>query len=107
MVGYRRGMAKKRDENEPEIVQALKRVGAGVIQLSGSAGLPDLLVHFQGRTILMEVKQDGTPRVKTNHRQGRDGLDPDQFDFFAAWRGGPLVVVKTVDEALAALREEV
>ena len=102
MVGHRRSHAKKRDENEGPIVDALRRIGAKVYLLDGKGGIPDLIVGFQGRTVLMEVKQEWTPRIRTNRNAGRGGLDPDQFDFHQGWTGGPCVVVTTVDEALAA-----
>jgi len=104
VVGYRRSYAKKRDENEAGIVDALRRLGARVYLLDGKAGIPDLLVGWQGRTTLIEVKQIDTDRVKQNHRDGRAGLDPDQFDFHRGWRGGPCLVVTSVDEAISALR---
>ena len=102
MVRYR-SHAKRRDENEPEIVRALQRIGAKVYRLDGKAGLPDLLCGFQGKTTLIEVKQKDTPRVKQNHRDGRGGLDPDQFVFHSGWPGGPCVVVTSVDEAIRAV----
>ena len=96
----RRVHAKKRDANEPEITRALRGVGATVVMLDGRAGLPDLLVGHRGVTYLMEVKQDGTARVKQNDRDGRDGLDVDQHVFFESWTGGPCVAVRSVDEAI-------
>ena len=106
MVGYRRSYAKKRDENEATIVDAMRRLGAKVYLLDGKAGIPDLLVGWQGRTTLIEVKMDGKPAGGRQHnaRKLRDGLDQDQFDFHRGWNGGPCVVVTSVDEAIAALR---
>jgi hypothetical protein len=46
---------KKRDENEPAVVEALRSVGAQVWYLSG-AGLPDLLVLFREHFYVLEVK---------------------------------------------------
>ncbi len=48
----------KRDGNEKEIIEALRRVGATVQQLSIPNG-PDLLVGFHGENYLFEVKQKG------------------------------------------------
>jgi hypothetical protein len=50
--------AKKRDENEPDIIRALEGVGALVLQLDhpSRAGVPDLLVAFRGVYHLLEVK---------------------------------------------------
>lgn len=56
MSAFRRGGAKKRrDANEPQIVQALRAVGCETWQLSGT-GLPDLLVRRAGMFYAMEVK---------------------------------------------------
>lgn len=51
------GQARRRDVNEPEIRQALARVGAQTFPLSGSPA-PDLLVWFRGREYVMEIKSD-------------------------------------------------
>ncbi len=82
-----------RDANETEIVAALVRVGCSVVRvyLADAAGVPDLLVGFRGRTYLLEVKVPG----------GR--LDKRQRQWHAEWRGGPVLVVDGVREALAAL----
>ncbi len=81
------GQARKRDLNEEEIVDALRRVGAHVFRLS-EPGAPDLLVAWQGRWIPMEVKSP------TGHltvlQEGSIGA-------------AVYPIVRTVDEALAAL----
>jgi Holliday junction resolvase len=87
--------AAKRDDNEREIIDALENLGASVQQLSGS-GIPDLLIGIQGKTILFEVKDGSKPR---SERQ----LTPDQVKWHQDWRGSPVRVVETVDEAIAAL----
>ncbi len=42
------GQARKRDWNEPDIVEALRKFGVRVWRLNG-AGLPDLLCHYRGK----------------------------------------------------------
>lgn len=89
--------AAKVDRNQPEIVDALRKVGASVAITSAvGCGYPDLNVGYRGRTILMEVK-DG--ELVPSARQ----LTPDQRVFHANWHGAPVVVVNNVKEALAAL----
>ncbi len=84
--------AAKVDGNHGEIVQALRRVGCRVLDLSRvGAGCPDLLVSLPQRgripeLMLMEVK---TARGK---------LTQAQRIFDAA--GWPVFVVRSVDEAL-------
>jgi len=92
--------AAKRDDNEGEIVAALRKAGAVVRIITQGDGLPDLLVGYQGRTILMEVK-DGA-KVPSQRR-----LTVDEQKFFDAWTGGELYKVESVEEALATLKTEV
>lgn len=100
--------AAHRDAAEPAIIAALRAIGATVVALSGK-NLPDLLVGYCGRTELMEVKSILTATDK--RRAGkvykrRTVTSVGQEDFHAAWRGSPIYVVTSVDEALAALKEK-
>lgn len=89
--------AAKVDRNQPEIVDALRRIGADVYSLAAVGnGIPDLLVAFRGETVLLEVKDGLRP---PSERQLTDA----QIEWHAAWRGGRCVVVSSVDQALAAL----
>ncbi|GAB3763573.1 hypothetical protein GCM10028796_17310 [Ramlibacter monticola] len=89
--------AAKVDRNQPEIVAALRRIGADVFSLAAVGdGIPDLLVGFRGTTYLLEVKDGSKP---PSARQ----LTDDQIKWHAAWRGGRCVVVSSIVEALAAL----
>lgn len=89
--------AAKVDRNQPEIVAALRKVGAFVQSLAAvGQGVPDLLVGFRGETVLIEVKDGAKP---ASSRQ----LTDDQVKWHAAWPGGRCVVVKDVPEALAAI----
>ena len=93
--------AKARDANEPEIIAELEAVGAAVVRLEPSvAGLPDLLVGYRGRNILMEIKQPPGPKGGTSHAP----LSEDQVAFFQAWPG-PCYVVRTPKQALHALED--
>ena len=48
------------DRNQPEIVEALRKLGASVQPLhTVHDSVPDLLIGYQGRNFLLEVK-DGT-----------------------------------------------
>jgi hypothetical protein len=89
-VAFRRGGAKKRrDANEPAVIEALRGVGATVIQLSGCAPVPDLLVGFQGRWYAVEVKSGQTA-----------GFTDAQLNAMTNGTFAPSVV-RSVDEALA------
>lgn len=92
-AGLRR--AAKIDANQPEIVEALRSVGATVVSLAAAGnGTPDLLVGFRQSTYLLEVK-DG------NKAKSARQLTPDQIKWHVEWTGGPLAVVSCVGEALS------
>lgn len=88
--------AAKVDENQPEIVKALRGVGATVQVLSAvGKGCPDLLVGWQGLNVLLEVKWPlGSPSQRK--------LTEAQVDWHRDWRGR-VRVVHSVDEALTAI----
>lgn len=89
--------AAKIDANQTQVVEALRAAGATVQSLAAvGKGLPDLLVGFQGQTLLMEVK-DG--RKPPSQRQ----LTEDQLKWHGAWRGGPVAIVDGPDAALRML----
>lgn len=85
-----RTQAARRDSNELAIKAALEQLGATVVQLS-QKGLPDLLIGFRGETYLLEVK------TKTGK------LTPAQIAFREAWQGKPIVVIRSLEEALEVL----
>lgn len=83
--------ARKVDANQAEIVAALRAAGRFVEVLSDvGRGVPDLLVAWNGKCLLMEVKM---PKQK---------LTPDQLDWHRKWRGPAVAVVRSVAEALEA-----
>ncbi len=91
-----RALKRKKDDNQDEIVAALREAGASVAITSAvHKGFPDLVVGFNGRTFLLEVK-DGS-KVASAQK-----LTPDQVRFFADWKGHA-VVVRSVEDALAAI----
>ena len=85
---------RKTDANQASIIATLREVGATVVDLSAvGKGVPDLLVGHRGATYLLEVKN-----VK-----GKNKTTPDQDVFYAWWRGGPVHIVRTADEALQVI----
>ena len=71
----------KRDTNEREIIDALKCVGAKVIQLDRF----DLLVNYKGKIFLIEVKSKAGKLTESQKELIDDG-----------W---PLNIVRTVEQA--------
>ena len=85
------------DANHEQVVLALRTAGATVQSLAAvGQGVPDLLVGFQGKTLLMEIK-DG------NKTPSERRLTEPQLKWHGAWRGGPLAVVDSPDAALRML----
>lgn len=88
------------DRNQPEIVKALEACGVLVQSLAGVGdGVADLLILHRGQLRLLEVKDGKKPPSKRK-------LTPEQIDWHARWQGPHLVVVKSVDEAIAALNSK-
>lgn len=82
--------AKKIDNLQREVVNALREICASVTILSGvGKGVPDLLVGFRGVNFLIEVKSRKTAK-----------LTPDQVEFFYTWMG-QVAVIYSVEEAIA------
>ena len=82
------------DSTHAAIVSALRLAGCTVWPLAGASGerrgAPDLLVARNGSLFLLEAKA----------AKGR--LSADQVEWHAWWRS-PVAVVRSADEALAAV----
>lgn len=89
--------ARKVDDNQGEIVEALRTLGVYVRSLASvGSGCPDLLCGYNGRTVLLEVKDGRRPPSERR-------LTEAEADFFQDWRGGPIYVVGSVEEAVRAV----
>jgi Holliday junction resolvase len=87
----------KVDANQVEIVKALRSVGCTVQSLAATGqGVPDLLVGFRERTYLLEIKDGSKPASARK-------LTPDQVIWHQNWRGGPLAVVESVEDAFRVI----
>jgi Holliday junction resolvase len=86
--------AHRRDLNQSAIVRVLRDAGATVVITADiGGGFPDLVVGWRGKTYLVEVK---------NLTQ----LSEKQLEFIERWRGGPIIVLRTVDDVVRFLQEE-
>jgi hypothetical protein len=74
----------KRDRNHSDVVARYRELGASVLDLGDvGKGAPDLCVGIDGISDLVEIKfEKGT-------------LTDDQQIFHAAWKGSPVVIVRT------------
>ena len=70
-----------------------QRTGVVRISQSSKLGCPDLLIGFQGKTYLIEVKKDSKAK-----------FTPQQLQFNELWTGGIIARIESIDEALALLK---
>lgn len=89
-------VASKIDVNQPQIVRALRDVGATVQVLSSvGKGCPDLMIGFRGRNFLLEVKDGDKPL-------SRQSLTDDEQAWHATWQG-EVTIANSVENALRAI----
>lgn len=84
--------AAKVDSNHAAIVKTLRKIGCKVTDLSRvGEGVPDILVWYRGRFLLLEIK---VPGGKLNDRQAK---------WHSEYEGCLVFVVKDEEEAIAAV----
>jgi hypothetical protein len=91
MINKRTYTAHRVDGNHAEVVQALKQIGASVLDIHDIGhGAPDLVVGFRAVNLLLEVKDGRKPPSARK-------LTPDEKIFFDGWRGPIYIVYSPVD----------
>lgn len=84
------------DGNQEDVVKWLRKNGATVQHISDlGSGCPDLLVGYQGKNFLLELKDDTQP-VRSRK------LTPDEKKWHERWEGS-VVVVENALEACKAV----
>lgn len=84
-------MAKKVDSTQQEIVEALRKFGASVLDLHEVGhSAPDLCAGFRGKNWLIEIKS------------AHGKLSDSQAEWHALW-GGQVATIRTAEEAIALL----
>ena len=91
--------AAKRDGNHKDMVTKLRSIPGMVVFDSGNVGhgFPDLVVGWMGHIHLVEIKDGLLPPSKRK-------LTPDEIEFHKKWKGFPVHVVNSFDEALEILQ---
>lgn len=88
---YSHRLNQKTDKNQPEIVKALREVGASVVLTHRvGKGFGDLVVGFRGVNFLLEVKVPG------------EKLNDKEKEFHRDWKG-QIAVIESRVEALRAI----
>jgi hypothetical protein len=86
-----------KDANQDEIVKGLRAAGATVIITTHIGhGFPDLLCGWNGRNVLLEIKNPATA-------YGRRGAKLNQLTWAEQWEGEKPVVVFSLEQAAAAV----
>ena len=85
---------KKVDSNQAQIIADLKKIGVSVLNLSRvGGGCPDILVGWQGKNILIEIKT------------AKGNLNDLQIEFFKEWKG-PKFVCKSINEIIEIINNK-
>ena len=81
------------DDNQAEIVAALRAAGCSVTSLASiGKGCPDIVVGRAGMNYLMEIKDGNKPPSKRS-------LTPEEKKWHELWKG-QVAVVESVEDAL-------
>jgi len=84
--------ARKVDDNQSDIVAALRGAGQQVVLMHAvGGGFPDIIACRHGQAHFIEIK---SPKGK---------LTPAQKVFFDEWRGPSINIVRSIDDALEAV----
>ena len=91
--------ASRVDVNQAAIVAAFRACGASVQPLHAVGhGVPDLLIGYAGRNLLVEVKNSEKPPSARK-------LTPDQVRWHESWRGR-VAVVESPEAAIVVLQAD-
>lgn len=85
------------DANQPEIVDAFRKMGCSVLIISQLKNCADLVCGKNGKNILVEVKDGGKP---PSARKLTDG----EQKFRDSWFGSA-VTVESLDDVIRVVRE--
>lgn len=85
----------KCDANHKDLVNCLRKLGADVLDISTvGCGVPDLVVWCRGNWHLVDIKNPNTG-------YGKRGLNKNQKQWAAHWKGGPVYMIYSTDDAIA------
>ena len=81
------------DNNQTEIVKALRKIGASVLITSQLKNCFDILVGYNGVNYIVEIK-DGKKTLSQRK------LTKGEEKFKNEWKGGTYYIIESVDDAL-------
>ena len=88
------------DDNQNEIVKALREFGASVLIVSQLKNCFDILVGYEGRNYIMEIKDGSKSPSKIKLTEG-------EKKFMESWKGGPYFIVFSPGQAINILKDHV
>lgn len=81
----------KTDQNQKEIVKALRQIGASVFNTAPlGKGFPDLVIGYRRKNYLIEVKTE------------KGKLTPHEEEFFNTWNG-EVSLVRNIEDAIRVI----
>lgn len=90
--------AKKIDENQPELVKQMRKIGMSVFVTSMVGnGFVDAVCGFRSKNYLFEIKDPNKPPSKRK-------LTDDEQKFFDTWKG-EVHKVETIDDVLKIINK--
>ena len=84
------------DANQPEIVEAFRKLGCSVLIISQLKRCADLVVSKR-HTAIVEVKDGSLPKSKRQLTEG-------EMDFMHGWKG-LYFIVESIDDVVRVVRE--
>lgn len=88
--------AAKVDRNQPEIVEAFRKMGCSVLIISQLKNCCDLIVA-RGKTAVIEIKDGSLPKSRRQLTEG-------EMDFMHSWKG-LYFIVESLDDVVMVVRE--
>ena len=89
--------AAKVDRNQPEIVEAFRRMGCYVLIISQLKNCCDLMISKGRQTAAIEIKDGSLPKSKRQLTEG-------EMDFMHSWKG-LYFIVESLDDVVRVVRE--
>jgi len=89
-------LAARVDRNQPEIVDAFKRLGCSVLIISQLKKCADLVISKR-KTAIIEIKDGSLPPSARR-------LTKDEQEFRDSWKG-PYFIVESLDDVLRVVKE--
>lgn len=83
------------DSNQPEIVKALRRVGAIVKHTHTLKNLFDILVYYNGKTYNVEIKTDHKKKLTPGEIECKNDLESVGVKYW---------IITSIDEALEMIK---